>query len=146
MGEEDALKPTDSKKKKGVRLSWWLLVLAVVVFAAVVVFFNLIKTGGITGSTKVKKADTTEEKNIQQTISSMRGDVVRYFEAKNTYVGWAPTDINTNRIKTLGSELKTKLTATTYMVYAKLPSSKLYFCIDNKFTGQVEKIGSKSCQ
>ena len=143
--EEEA--KTNTKKHHGIRLSWWLIVLAIVAFGGALTTVILSKNNAPkVAVNQNKKPDTADEIKIQQAISSMRGDVVRYFETQKTYVGWVPANTNATKIKTLGSELKTNLTATSYMMYAKLPTSKLYFCMDQKFTGQLTKVGKNSCQ
>jgi len=135
------------KKRHGVRLSWWLVVLAVVVFGSV---FAIIKVNKNTSTPIKKQPDTADEIKIKQNISSMRGDIVRYFETNKTYEGWN-LDPNVEKLVTnAGSSLKTKLTKDSYMVYAKMPSSKLTFCIDNSgtngFTDEVYNVSTKTCK
>lgn len=142
---EETVKSAVKVSKKGIQLSWWLIVIALVAFSAVFYLLGATKKAEPNKMAN-KKPDTTQEVNIQQVISSMRGDIERGYESSKTYANWKPADASVSKIKSLGGDLKTKLTQSTYMVYTKLPSSKWYFCIDNKFTGQLEKVGSASCK
>lgn len=145
--EENIVKSAVKISKKGIQLSWWLIVLAIVVFGLVFTSISLNKK-----STQKAKVDTAQDIRVKQTISSLRGDVSRYFATKKTYVGWQPTGAYQARIKSANTSVKTKLTKDTYMIYAKLPNSKLYFCMDNSnktgFTGEVKSIPwfSKTCK
>lgn len=102
-----------------------------------------------TGKSATNKVDTAAEITIKQSLSSVRGDIVRYFETQKTYAGWTPTESLKQKMKSLGSEVKTQaLSADNYMIYAKMPSSKLIFCMDKSFTGEVKTIAAsqKSCE
>jgi hypothetical protein len=149
--EEQIIEKEIPRKKHHLRISWWLIVLAIVVFGAAAYLASAAITAKIpttaTGLHKIKP-DTSNEIKIQQTLSSIRGNIITYYEAKKTYVGWAPDQTQANNVKRFGSEIQTKLSANNYMIYALMPSSKLTFCMDNKFTGQVNKITvfQKACQ
>jgi uncharacterized protein HemX len=136
--------------KKGIKISWWLIVVAVVIFGAVAFSIYSQQESKNANVLQKSKPDTTEEIKIKQKMSSLRGDMNRYFTSKKTYVGWAPSDVDAQAIKGMGAELKTVLSQDKYMVYAKMPSSKVTFCMDNNgtpgFTGELNKIGSKTCK
>lgn len=145
---QEAVRSAVKINKKGVQLSWWLIVLAVVVFGGI--FAYITATKGKTGTTTKAKVDTIEEIKIKQSLSSLRGDINRFNVEKKTYVGWAANVAVAQKVKDMKSEIKTVLTKDTYMVYAKMPNSKLIFCIDNNgkpgFTGEVKKVGKKTCK
>ena len=98
------------------------------------------------------KSDTKQEITIKQHISGLRGSLSKYFTANKTYKGWQPDAATVTNIQTMGSKIVTQnMTATTYMIYAEMPSSKLIFCLDNAtppFTGEVAKISGsqKTCK
>lgn len=138
--------PEEPKKHHHIKLSWWLVVLALVVFGAVFYVIDVAKKTSKSGATVVPyKPDTANEIKIKQALSSMRGDINRYFETNKTYVGWKPVA----SIQALGSDIKTNLTVSTYMIYATMPTSKQVFCMDNAgatgFTGMVKKVGKETC-
>jgi hypothetical protein len=139
------------KSKKYNGISWWLWI--IIVLAAVVVTYKLMPSFSTKSSNAaiVKTTpDTAEEIRTKQYLSSLRGDIVRYFEEKGTYAGWTPNQAAIDQVKKAGSELKTQaLTKTSYVIYAKMPSSKLTFCMDaNNFTGEVKTLSSsqKTCK
>ncbi len=139
---EEAVKSAVKVNKKGIQLSWWLLLVAVIAFGGVFFLVNANKTASKKPPVKV---DTKEEINIKQTLSSQRGDIVRYFETNKTYVGWTVPAAVATKVKAAGSEVKSNLTATSYVIYAKMPNSKLTFCMDSKgFTSEVSKVASKT--
>ena len=142
MGEEVSEKP---KKKHHLKISWWLVILAVVVFGGVGLSVSAIKNAKPATNALVKTApDTANEIKIKQNISSLRGDVNKYFETNKTYVGWTPNTASATKIQGFGTDLKTKLGPDTYMVYALMPSSKLVFCMDSTgFTGEMNKLTGK---
>lgn len=145
MEEKELEKPTP-KKKTHLKISWWLIVVAVIAFGSVAYCISTTNVAKNADTLVKTKPDTVDEIKIKQNLSSMRGDIVRYFEANKTYATWAPTETITKTVKDMGSELKTKLTQDSYMVYATMPSSKLIFCMDNTFTGELKKIAKNSCQ
>lgn len=138
------------KEQKGhrVHLSWWLIVLAVVVFGATFAYISFSKNKN-NGNIKIK-VDTANEIKIKQNLSSLRGDIVRYHDNKQTYVGWSANQTAIQEVKKMGSELKTQaLTKDTYIIYAKMPSSKTIFCMDQTgFTGNIKSLGfwQKTCK
>jgi uncharacterized protein (UPF0333 family) len=143
---QDAVKSAVKISKKGIRLSWWLIVLAVVVFGGLMIFFQFINAEKKADALKAQP-DTAEEIKIKQNLSSMRGDIIRYFDTKKTFVGWAPTKTVQDLVKGIGSEIKVETDKTTYRISAEMPSSKQIFCMDNSgtsgFAGEVEKVSSK---
>lgn len=147
---QEAVRSAVKINKKGIRLSWWLIVLAIVVFGGI--FAYITTTKGKTGTTNTTKAkvDTIDEIKIKQSLSSLRGDINRFNVEKKTYEGWTTNAAVAQKVKEMKSEVKTVLTKDTYMVYAKMPNSKLIFCMDNNgkpgFTGEVKKVGKKTCK
>lgn len=145
---QEAVRSAVKINKKGVRLSWWLIVLAVVVFGGIFTYITMTK--GKTNTATKTKVDTVDEIRIKQSLSSLRGDINRFDVEKKTYVGWTPNAAVAQKVKDMKSEIKTVLTKDTYMVYAKMPNSKLIFCLDNNgkpgFTGEVKKVGKQTCQ
>jgi hypothetical protein len=149
---QEAVKSAIKINKKGIRLSWWLLVLALVVFGGIFAYVTMSKgkTGAGTGTAMKAKVDTIDEIKIKQSLSSLRGDINRFNVEKKTYEGWAPNAAIGQKVKDMKSEIKTVLGKDTYMIYAKMPNSKLIFCMDNNgtpgFTGEVTKVGKKTCK
>lgn len=142
---ENEVKEAVKTKYYGVKLSWWLIVIAIVSFGGVFAANYLSQKSNATKT----KTDTSEEIQIKQTLSSTRGTIVRYFEDKKTYVGWTPDENLKEKIKSLGSEVKTQsLSKDNYIIFAKMPNSKLIFCMDVNFTGEVSTLFTwqKSCK
>lgn len=147
--EQTGTKPA---KKSGVmHFKWWFWGIIGLILIGAIVLLAMKFTGKTTTSTEnvLTKPDTAEEIKIKQNMSSLRGDIVRFYEEKKTYEGWKPNDAATNQVKAMGSELKTQaLTKDNYIIYAKLPTSKTVFCMDKTFTGEVKSLSgwAKSCQ
>lgn len=137
--------------KKTFRLAWWVWLMLIVAVLAIATILALKTTIGNTEANDTTKIpDTKEEITVKQHLSSLRGDIVRYHEKNQTYVGWSPNTNTIEQVKKMGSELKTQaLTQDTYVIYAQMPNSKTFFCLDhNGFTSEVLKISlsARSCQ
>lgn len=139
--------------KPKIKLAKWLWIVAGVAVLAIALTLILGFTQGETasdGSAVKTQPDTADEIKIKQYLSSIRGDIVRYGESKKTFAGWTADETTVAEVKALGSELKTQgLTEKTYVIFAKMPSSKLIFCMDNKnFTGEIKSLMSwaKTCK
>lgn len=137
--------------KKKIKFSWWLWVILVVAVVGVATsFIAKPNKQALTQQKIAAKKDTPQEINIKQNISSLRGDIVRYYESKQTYAGWIPSQATQDIVKKAGSAIKTQaLSATGYMIFAKMPNSKLTFCMDRTgFTGEVLSVSGlqKTCQ
>jgi len=154
MNEEqgNSTQAQGTKKARGFRLTWWLwaiIIIAVVAIIAVVIV-RFTSGGASTTGSATTKPDTAEEIKIKQYMSSLRGDIVRFYEENKTYDGWKPNDNAISQVKTMGSELKTQaLSKDTYIIYAKLPTSKTVFCMDhNNYTGEVSSLmaWAKACK
>lgn len=143
-------KPVSSTPKKSAikfKMTWWLWAIIVIAIAAIAVSLVLKFT---TNSTATTKPDTAEEITVKQYLSSLRGDIVRYHEEKQTYAGWSANTTAIDQVKKMGSELKTQaLSKDTYIIYAKMPGSKTVFCLDHTgFTSEVTSLSpwAKACQ
>ena len=141
------------KTSKGFQMTWWLwtiIIIAVVGIAAVLVVKLTTKDTGATASSITTKPDTAEEIKIKQYMSSLRGDVVRYYEQNKSYASYKPSEAAVTQVKNMGSELKTQaMSASTYVIFAKMPSSKTIFCMDhNNYTGEVKSLmgWAKACK
>jgi len=144
--EEKEIEKTEPNKKKHLKISWWLIVVAILAFGGAFYCVSpIIKSKQTLNKTQ---PDTKEEINVKQKLSSLRGDIDRYFEANKTYEGWTPNAGDLAKVKAAGSEIKTKLSKDGYMIYAKMPNSKLIFCMDKTFTGEMNTISSsqKTCK
>lgn len=146
-------KPVETKPKSKIKLARWFWVVAGIAVLAIAITLILALTRGKTasdGSAVKTQPDTADEVKIKQYLSSLRGDIVRYGESKQTYVGWAPGEHTAAEVKKMGSELKTQgLAEKTYIIFAKMPSSKLTFCMDAaNFTGEIKSLmpWSKTCK
>lgn len=152
--KNEIVEPVVKKTAGGFKVAWWLWAIIVLAVVAIIVVLILkFTTSGTTATTATTKPDTTEEITIKQYLSSIRGDIVRYHEDKKTYIGWTPNATAIDQVKKMGSEIKTQaLTQDTYIIYAKMPSSKTIFCMDNSsangFTGEITSLmaWAKTCQ
>lgn len=149
--EETKIEPQVAPTKtKGFRLSKWTMVIIIVAVVAIIASGILWLTRNKTTTGVTTKPDTADEIKIKQYLSSLRGDIVRFYDEKKTYEGWTPNVTAVEEVKKMGSELKTQaLTKDTYIIYAKMPSSKTIFCMDaNGFTAEVKSLmaWAKSCQ
>jgi len=137
-------------KKTLKRLPWWLWTAIIVAAAAIITIVIVsLTTKPSDTNNATNKPDTTEEITIKQYLSSLRGDIVRYREEKQTYSGWTPNATAIDQVKKMGSEIKTQaLSQDNYIIYAKMPSSKTVFCMDKDYTGEVSSLmpWAKSCK
>lgn len=143
--------PEVKKTIKFFRPTWWLwMVIGVAAIAIITVLVLKFATKSSTATSATTTPDTTEEITIKQYLSSLRGDIVRYHNTKQTYEGWTADQAAIDQVKKMGSELKTQaLTKDTYIIYAKMPSSKTIFCMDDKsFTGEITRLmtWAKACK
>ena len=142
--QKEPVKLTTQKRR-----NWWLISIAILVILVIAtslaVWFSFGQTSQATAS-----SDTIEEVKIQQNLSSLRGDIVRFYETGKTYKDWTPNQGAVENVKQLGSKIKTQgLSDKTYVIYASLPTSKQIFCMDNNgFTGQISYIlpWQKTCK
>lgn len=137
------------KVKKSFRIHRWIWIVAIFAVLAVAANALLVVSSNKAADRLTKKKDTSEEIKIKQYASSLRGSIVRFFETNKTYVGWNVDKTTQAEIKKIGSELKTQaLSKDTYLIYAKMPSSKLIFCMDNNFTGEITNLmpWQKTCK
>jgi len=136
--------------KKWFKLSRWVWVITVIAVGAIAINLVAKLDSNLDSQTESRAKDTADEIKIKQYTSSLRGDIVRYFETNKTYVGWKVNQSAADAVKKLNSEIQTKaLSADNYVVYAKMPSSKLIFCMDSKgYTGMIENMNfwQKSCK
>lgn len=138
-------------KTKGFRLSKWTIMIMIAAVLAIIASGVIWLTGGkTTTGTATTKPDTADEIKIKQYLSSLRGYIVRYHDEKQTYEGWTPNVTTVDQVKKMGSELKTQaLTKDTYIIFAKMPSSKTIFCMDaNNYTAEINVLmpWAKACQ
>lgn len=96
-------------------------IILVIVILAIMVWAGL-------GSARNKAKDA----RIKADISSMRASTEMYYEDHNqSYKDWQPDQIAFNSIGQSGSRLFYKTTEKTYMIFARLPGTKKYFCVDS---------------
>ena len=135
-------------KKRHFYWIWWIFLGLVVIFCAVFLLAYHQKSPAKTNLANKSIPDTKPEINIKQHLSSLRGNLSTYLATNKTYAGWqAPTSTQKD-VQNAGSAIVTQnMTATTYMIYAKMPNSKVVFCMDNHgasgFTGEVKSVTAK---
>lgn len=73
-----------------------------------------------------------EDARIKSDIIQIKSEIQIYFQEKQSYLDYTPSESVKNDLIDAGSELNTaSLSDKTYMIYAYLPASKKYFCIDS---------------
>jgi len=87
---------------------------------------------------------------IKSSLSSLQAGTAVYYDEHQSYKGFTLDDYTNQQVQSAGSKITVQgLSDKTYVIYAQLPSSKKFWCIDSQnFAGEVSGIQSSaaSCQ
>lgn len=106
-----------------------ILVLGIVfgsLFLLIIIFALMVWVG--LGSARERAKDA----RIKADISSLRASAEIYYEDHNqSYKDWRPEQQIINSVDSTGSKLFYQTTDKTYMIFARLPGAKKYYCVDS---------------
>jgi hypothetical protein len=73
-----------------------------------------------------------DEAKIIVAVSTLRSEFETYQSQHNSYVGWGGDNNVSQNVESLGSEVVFQnITENSYLIYAKLPYSSKFICMDN---------------